>query len=112
MPYIAKHRYAPLSARKARLVVDTVRGLPVQKALDLLQFEPQRAAMFTRLVIKSALANADEKEADVESLVVSAIRVDEGPTTKRFWARGRGRADTLRHRTCHIIVELDERSKK
>lgn len=109
MPYIAKHRYAPMAAHKARRVVNTVRGLPVQQALDQLQFQPQRAAYFTRLVIKSALANADEKEADLESLVVATIRVDEGPSMKRFWARGRGRADTLQIQTCHIIVELDEK---
>jgi large subunit ribosomal protein L22 len=108
MPYTAKHRYAPISARKARLVVDLIRGRGVQQALDLLQFHPQRAAHYARLVLRSALANADEQEADVESLVVTEARVDEGPTTKRMWARGRGRADVLKHRTCHIIIALDE----
>jgi large subunit ribosomal protein L22 len=101
-----------MSARKARLVVDLVRGLPVQKALDVLEFQPKRAAHFTRLVIRSALANADEKEANVESLVVSKIWVDDGPSMKRVWARGRGRADTLKLRTCHIIVELEESGTK
>ena len=108
MPYTAMHRYAPMSARKARLVVDQIRGLGVQDALDLLQFQPQRAAGFTRQVVRSAMANADEQEADVEDLVVSEARVDEGPSTKRVWARGRGRADMLKHRTCHIIITLDE----
>ncbi len=108
MIYRAKHRYAPMSARKARLVVDLIRGLPVQKALDVLQFQPQRAAHYTRLVVKSALANADDREGDVENLVVSEARVDEGPSMKRVWARGRGRADMLKHRTCHIIVALDD----
>lgn len=108
MIYTAKHKYAPMSARKARLVVDQIRGLGVQKAMDLLQFQPQRAAHYTRLVVKSALANADEQEAEVEDLVVSEARVDEGPSTKRVWARGRGRADMLKHRTCHIIVALDD----
>ncbi|MBN2582710.1 MAG: 50S ribosomal protein L22 [Planctomycetes bacterium] len=107
MPYTAKHRYAPISARKARLVVDMIRGLPVQRALDVLEFQPQRAAHLTRLVVRSALSNADEQEADVDELVVAEARVDEGPTAKRVWARGRGRADVLRHRTCHIIVTLD-----
>ncbi len=110
MPYTAKHRYAPISARKARLVVDTIRGLPVQKALDVLEFQPQRAAQLTRLVVRSALSNADEQEADVDELVVSEARVDAGPMAKRVWARGRGRADILRHRTCHIIITLDQAS--
>ena len=108
MPYLAKHRFAPISARKARLAIDMIRGLPVQKALDVLQFQPQRAAYLTRLVVRSALSNADEQEADLDELVVAEARVDEGPTTKRIWMRGRGRTDVLRHRTCHIIVSLDE----
>jgi large subunit ribosomal protein L22 len=108
MPYKAKHRYAPMSARKVRLVVDQIRGLDVQDALDLLQFQPQRAAYLTRLVLRSALANADEQEADVGELIVAEARVDEGPTTKRVWTRGRGRTDVLRHRTCHIILSLDK----
>ena len=108
MPYTARHRYAPLSARKARLIADLIRGMDVQEALDLLQVQPQRAAQLTRQVLRSALANADEREVDVESLYVSEARVDDGPMTKRVWARGRGRADVLRHRTCHIIVTLDD----
>lgn len=108
MPYTAMHRYAPMSARKARLIIDMIRGLDVQAALDLLQFQPQRAAYLARLVLRSALANADEQEADVENLFVSEARVDEGPAAKRVWARGRGRADVLKHRTCHIIITLDE----
>ena len=108
MPYTAKHRYAPMSARKARLIVDMIRGLDVQEALDLLQFQPQRAAYLTRQVLSSALSNADEQAADVESLVVADARVDDGPMQKRVWTRGRGRADVLRHRTCHITITLDE----
>ncbi len=100
-----------MSARKARLVVDMIRGLDVQEALDLLQFQPQRAAHLTRQVLQSALANADEQEANVEDLAVAEARVDEGPTMKRIWARGRGRADVLRHRTCHIVLTLDEVSE-
>jgi large subunit ribosomal protein L22 len=107
MAYVAKHRFAPMSARKARLVVDMVRGLPVQEALDVLEFQPQRAAHLTRLVLKSAVANADEAGEDVEDLVVAEARVDEGPTAKRMWARGRGRADTLMLRTCHIIIGVE-----
>lgn len=107
MAYTAKHRFAPMSARKARLVVDMVRGLPVQEALDILEFKPQRAAYLSRLVLRSAIANADERGADVEELVVSEARVDEGPTAKRMWARGRGRADTLMLRTCHIIIGVE-----
>jgi len=108
MPYTAKHRYAPMSARKARLIVDMIRGLGVQEALDLLQFQPQRAAYLTRQVLSSALSNADEQAAEVEDLVVADARVDEGPVEKRVWTRGRGRADILKHRTCHITITLDE----
>jgi large subunit ribosomal protein L22 len=97
-----------MSARKVRLVVDLIRGRGVQEALDLLQFQPQRAAYLIRKVLSSAIAAAEEQEADVEELMVTEARVDEGPTAKRVWRRGRGRADTLRLRSSHIIVTVDE----
>lgn len=108
MPYTATHRYAPISPRKARLIVDVIRGRNVQDALDVLKFQPQRAAYYAEQVLRSAMANADEQEADVETLMISEARVDEGPAAKRVWTRGRGRADVLKHRTCHIVITLAE----
>jgi len=111
MPYTAKHRFAPVSARKARLVIDLIRGQSVQAALDLLQFQPQRSAYFIRKLLNSAVAAAEEQEAEVEELRVSEARVDPGPTMKRIWRRGRGRADTLKCRTSHIVITLDEQGE-
>ena len=107
MPYTAKHRFAPVSARKARLVIDLIRGQPVQTALDILEFQPQRSAYLIRKVLHSAVSAAEEQEAEVEGLRVSEARVDPGPTMKRVWRRGRGRADTLKLRTSHIVITLD-----
>ena len=108
MPYTAKHRFAPISARKARLVIDLIRGRGVQEALDILQFQPQRSAYLIRKVLRSAMAAAEEQEAEVEELVVTDARVDPGPMQRRVWRRGRGRADLLKCRTSHIVITLGE----
>ena len=106
----AVHRYARSSAQKARLVADQVRGLPVQKALDLLQFSPKKAAVLIRKVVLSAVANADHNQSmDVDSLVISKIMVDEGPSLKRIMPRAKGRADRIVKRTSHITVVVAER---
>jgi large subunit ribosomal protein L22 len=108
----AKHRYARISARKARLVVDLVRGLPVNRALILLERSPQRAAVMVKSVVKSAVANAEQKTGgsiDLNELVVSTARVDEGPLLGghiRWRPAARGRAMPFRKRTCHIIISL------
>lgn len=108
MAYIAKHRYAPISASKARLVVDMVRGKTLDDALNVCQFSRQRAAVFLGKVLKSAQANAREKD-DVAGhlLYVSRVKVDEGPTRKKFICRARGMATPRRARSSHITVELD-----
>ena len=105
----AVHKYARSSAQKARLVADQVRGLPVQKALDLLKFSPRKAASLIRKVVLSAVANASTNNAmDVDSLVISKIMVDEGPSLKRIMPRAKGRADRIVKRTSHITVYVAE----
>ncbi|HUT59542.1 MAG TPA: 50S ribosomal protein L22 [Phycisphaerae bacterium] len=108
MPWKASHRFARMSARKARLVADMIRGRDVQEALNILKFSPHRAAVMISKVLTSAVANANEDEADVESLMVAEARVDEGPTMKRFRPKDRGRAHPIAKRFSHIIVVVDQ----
>ena len=108
MAWIATHKYARISARKVRLIVDMIRGLEVDDALNVLRFTPNRAAGMISKVLSSAIANANEAEASVEELFVSEARVDEGPTIKRFRPKDRGRAHSIRKRTSHIIVAVEE----
>jgi len=112
MGYRASHRFARISPRKAGLVMTMIRGKPLEEALRSLDFSRQRAAKMVARVLRSAMANADEKEADLDALVVSDARADQGPTMKRMWPRSRGSADVLRRPTCHLIVELEERKGK
>ncbi len=108
MPWRASHQYARISARKVRLVIDTIRGRNVQDALNVLKFSPHRAAGMISKVLSSAVANAAEAEASVEDLVVAEARVDEGPTIKRFQPKDRGRAHPILKRTSHIHVVVDQ----
>lgn len=102
-------RYARISARKARLVADLVRGMPVGSALGLLQFTPKKAAGMIRKVVQSALGNATQSAGvNEDKLVISRITVDEGPTAKRWSPRAMGRATRIRKRTSHICVALTE----
>lgn len=105
----AVHRHARISARKARLVAALIRGRDANEALDLLRFTNKRACVFVNRVLESAIANADEKEANVSRLVVSESRVDEGPVIPRWRPKDRGRAHPIRKPTCHIIVAVEER---
>lgn len=103
----ASYRYARISARKARLVVDLVRGQRVETALTRLEFCPRRAAPMIRKVVESAVANAtQEAGAEPEDLVVYRACVDEGPTLKRWRPRSMGRAYPRLKRTSHISVVL------
>ena len=105
----ASLRYARISPRKARLVADLVRGYKVQDAVDTLRFTRKKAADMIREVLMSAVANAEDSGSmDVDTLYVSRIWVDEGPTAKRFMPRAHGRATRIRKRTCHINVVLAE----
>lgn len=109
MQVSAKHRYARTSAQKARLVADQVRGLPVERALEVLSFSPRKAAQLVKKVLDSAIANAEHNEgADIDDLKVSAIFVDEGPTMKRFQARAKGRGNRILKRTAHITVTVSD----
>ena len=108
MAWQAKHRFARISARKVRLAADVIRGREVQDALNLLKFMPHRAAGMVAKVLTSAIADADEGEADVTRLFISEIRVDEGPTIKRFRHKDRGRAHPIMKRTSHICVAVDQ----
>ncbi len=107
MAWQAKHRYARISARKARLIADMIRGLDAQDALDALKFTPNRAAGMLAKVLTSAIASADEAEADTGRLFVSEVRIDEGPTMKRFRPKDRGRAHPIMKRTSHIAVAVE-----
>ena len=107
--WMAKHRFARIAPRKARLVIDMIRHLPCQQALDVLRFNPRRASGMIAAVLKSAMSNANEQEADMSRLVVSEARVDEGPTMKRWRPKDRGRAHPILKRTSHLIVGVVER---
>ncbi|WP_346796661.1 50S ribosomal protein L22 [Halomonas sp. Bachu 37] len=110
MEVTAKLRGARLSAQKARLVADQVRGKPVAEALDLLTFSPKKAAHLVKKVLQSAIANAEENNGmDIDELRVSTICVDEGMTLKRIRPRAKGRADRILKRTCHITVKVAEK---
>ena len=110
MPYQATHRFARIAPRKARLVADMIRGMAVDDAMSVLEHSKKRASWYYRAVLKSAIANAEEGEADVTTLFVSESRVDEGPTIKRFQPKDRGRAHPIRKRTSHLYLVLDERN--
>lgn len=106
----AMAKYVRVSPRKARLVMDQIRGKKVEEALDLLNFAPQKSAYLVKKLIGSAVANAEENsEMDVDTLFIKRIYADEGPTLKRFRPRALGRATRIRKRTSHLTVILDER---
>ncbi|MGO1246725.1 MAG: 50S ribosomal protein L22 [Oceanisphaera sp.] len=110
MEAIAKHRFARTSAQKARLVADQVRGLSVDKALNILTFSPKKSAVLVKKVLESAIANAEHNEgADIDELTVAKIFVDEGPTMKRIRPRAKGSADRIMKRTSHITVVVSDR---
>jgi large subunit ribosomal protein L22 len=107
MEVAARLKGAQISAQKARLVADQVRGMPVEEALSLLEFSPKKAAHIIKKVLDSAIANAENNEgADVDELKVSSIFVDEGMTLKRLRPRAKGRADRILKRSCHITIKV------
>ncbi|MEW8013444.1 MAG: 50S ribosomal protein L22 [Candidatus Sedimenticola endophacoides] len=110
MQAIAKHRFARISAQKGRLVADQIRGLPVEKALNVLNFSTKNGADLMKKVLDSAIANAENNDgADIDELKVSAVYVDEGPTMKRIRARAKGRAARILKRTSHITVAVSDK---
>lgn len=99
-----------MSAQKARLVADQIRGKSVEEALDILQFSGKKGAAIIKKVLESAIANAEHNDgADVDELKVSTVFVDEGLTMKRIKPRAKGRADRICKRTCHITVKVAEK---
>ncbi len=101
---------ARISAQKARLVADQVRGMKVDKALNVLQFSPKKAARIVKKVLESAIANAENNDgADVDELKVATIFVDEGVVMKRIMPRAKGRADRISKQTCHITIKVSDR---
>ncbi|MBN2136992.1 MAG: 50S ribosomal protein L22 [Sedimentisphaerales bacterium] len=107
----SSYRYAPMSARKVRLVTQLIVGRQVQDAIDTLKFTRKRAASMVEKVLKTAVADADEQRADVDSLYVCRARVDDAGVrigTKRWIAKDRGRAHPIRKKACHIHVTVTQ----
>jgi large subunit ribosomal protein L22 len=98
-----------LSTQKGRLVADLIRGMPVERALDLLKFTPKKAARIIRKVLESAIANAEHNDgADIDELRVTTIFVERGSFLKRFRARAKGRGARILKPTCHIYITVGD----
>jgi len=110
MQVSAKLRYARISPQKCRLVADLIRGMPVERALQVLSFSPKKGSAMVKKVLDSAIANAEHNAGlDIDELKVAAIMIDQGPTFKRFQARAKGRGDRVLKRTSHITVTVAEK---
>ena len=111
MAYKATHRFARIAPRKARLVMDLIRGRDVDDALAMLRFSKKRASVMIEKVVRSAVANATEQAAAPtrNTLYVAKAWVDPGPTIKRFMPKDRGKAYNIMKRTSHLVVTIDER---
>ena len=102
-------KYVRSSPQKVRLIADQIRGLPVDRALNILAFSNKKAATIVKKVLESAIANAEHNDgADVDELKVSSIFINQGPTLKRLRPRARGRADRIFKRMSHITVTVSE----
>jgi large subunit ribosomal protein L22 len=109
MEVAAKAKYARLSAQKCRLVCDQIRGLSVDRALDILRFSTKKAAALIKKVLDSAIANAEHNNgADIDELKVAQIFADQGSTYKRMHARAKGRGCRILKPTCHITVVVSD----
>ena len=113
LPVQAKHRFARISPRKARLLMDLIRGRDVDDAINLLRFSKQRASGMIEKVVRSAVANAVEQDVTPKrnALYVSAAWVDPGPIIKRFQPKDRGKAYSIHKPTSHLVVSVDEREE-
>lgn len=113
MEVSATLKYARLSAQKCRLVCDQIRGMPVDRALDLLRFSTKRAAAVVKKVLESAIANAEHNAgADIDELRVATVFANQGASYKRMHARAKGRGVTILKQTCHITVVVSDEEKK
>ena len=109
METVAVAKYIRISPQKIRLVADLIRGKKVEEALNILSFTPKASAPLISKVLKSAIANAGQKQGvDVDTLMVKHISVDEGPTMKRYRARAMGRGNTILKRSSHIKIVVEE----
>ena len=108
--YVSTTRFVRGSDRKVGLVTEMIRGMPVDRALAALRFNPKRAAVSVRKTLLAAVADAEQAQADVGALVVAESRVDGGPLIKRFKAKDRGRAHQILKRTSHIVVGVEEKN--
>lgn len=105
----SKLKMARISAQKARLVADQIRGLPVERALEVLTFSEKKAGALMKKLVDSAIANAEHNEgADIDELRISEVQVNEGPTMKRLRARAKGRANRILKRTSHITITVSD----
>src|SRR5258706_9279486 len=108
----AKLYGARLSAQKGRLVADQIRGLKVDRALNLLNFSPKKGAAIIKKVLESAIANAEHNQgADIDTLKVAQIYVEKGPVLKRFTARAKGRGNRISKQSCHVFVTVAHESE-
>ncbi|MEE8320915.1 MAG: 50S ribosomal protein L22 [Gammaproteobacteria bacterium] len=109
MTTLATLKFTHISPQKMRLVANQIRGLPVDRALNILTFSNKKAANVIKKVLKSAIANAEHNDgADIDELKVSSIFVNQGSTMKRLRPRARGRADKILKRSCHLTVMVAE----
>lgn len=107
METTATIRGVRISAQKARLVADLIRGKSVEQALNTLTFTPKKAAGIIKKALESAIANAEHNDgADIDELRVTTIFVDKGQSLKRFSARAKGRGNRIEKQTCHIVVKV------
>lgn len=103
-------KYVRISSQKTRLIMDQIRGMKVEAALNLLSFAPQKGAFILKKLINSAVANAEQNsDVDVDNLFIKSVFADQGPTLKRFRPRAMGRATNIRKRSSHLTVILDEK---
>ncbi|MEN8107169.1 MAG: 50S ribosomal protein L22 [Pseudomonadota bacterium] len=109
MQVSATLKHARISPQKCRLIADQIRGLPVERALNILTFSAKKSAGMMRKVLESAIANAEHNEgADIDELSVAAVFVNEGRTMKRFRARAKGRGTRILKRNSHITVTVGD----
>ena len=109
MQTTATLRGVRLSAQKGRLVADAIRGMPVDRALNILAFSPKKGARIIKKVLESAIANAEHNDgADIDELKVKTIYVDKAQTLKRFTARAKGRGNQIGKQSCHILVVVGD----
>jgi large subunit ribosomal protein L22 len=113
MEAVAILKHTRLSAQKCRLICDLVRGLPVDRALDILRFNTKKAAAVVKKVLESAIANAEHNQgADIDELRISQISADQGTVHKRMHARAKGRGCQILKPTCHITVKVSNEERK